>query len=98
MSELRYADRVDEPLIVTLRTGEQLVADYIDGGGIYARPIDPLTGNEPMYEVHGAYLDGSSLSIPQDQIACVRVQATDEEVEFGNSYFPGHPRSGAGAA
>lgn len=83
---MRYAEQVQGPLRVTLRDGGTLKLAYIDGGG---QPLDDPKG---AYEVHGSYMHGGFACIEQDRIERVEVIATNEEVEFGNPYVPGHPR------
>lgn len=85
------ATEVAGPFTILLRDGIELTARGLDGGGIGMDEADELTGAAPVYEVHGEYLDGSFLSVPQDQIEAVRT-ADGTEVEFGNPYYPGHPR------
>lgn len=83
MDELRYSTLNDSPITIVLKDGVELKAEYLDGGGM------EIGGD--VYEVHGAYLDGEFLNVPQDQILRA-VSVTGEEVEFGNPYMPGHPR------
>jgi hypothetical protein len=83
---MRYAEDAQGPLTVVLHDGVQVEAAFLDCGGIN------VADEGSRYEVHGAYPDGQFLVIPQDQIARV-VTRDGEEVEFGNPYYPGHPRS-----
>ena len=85
---MRDASEVDGPLIVLLKRGEVLQADYIDGGGMSVHPDDPRQGD---YEVHGRYTDGEFLNIPQREIAAV-LDSDGQQVEFGNYYIDSHPR------
>lgn len=89
---MRWAEQLDDPLTVKLKTGEELAVMYLDGGGIEIAEEHSVHGEQPHYEVHGAYMDGSFLNVPQDQIEKVAVARTGEELEFGNPFHEGHPR------
>lgn len=83
-STLKYSNEYEGPFMILFKDGTKVEVMYEDGGGSFV--------GSGAYDVYFYDKQENCVSFEQGDIEKVIHIESMEEVEFGNPYFPGHPR------